>query len=1604
MAAPGADLDPLHACDSIVDGYRRYLRSTFAPRDHQLSAELDRRLAEPGRLAKGPFLQAAPPYETGARLTDLVDEGVLSEQFRHLPVAAFPPDRALYVHQEQAIRKIIDGRNLIIATGTGSGKTESFLLPILQHLFAEADTGTLNAPGVRALLLYPMNALANDQMKRLRELLAPYPDITFGRYVGDTKHERAQGLEHHKAKFGHEPLPNELVSRAEMQDRPPHILITNFAMLEYLLLRPGDSSLFDGPTGRHWAFVVLDEVHVYDGAKGAEVGMLLRRVRDRVLASERGRLRCVGTSATLGSGDEDLPRLAAFGEALFDEVVDWHVSDPSRQDIVLPRRRPLAADTPGARLPPECFETLADARRTGADALVMAAALESHGVSLPAVADEDVPRWLGRLLHDEAHLHQVQTRLEHGSAEVLDIAEDVFGGPGAAHALVALIELAIHARHEPSGAPLLPARYHLLIRALEGAFLCRHRSHPDGVSRLVLARHEQCPACARIGVSSLMFEVGACRRCGAEYLVGRQDDDGYFKQVAPHVLEPEHLLLAATDSAAEDEDESSLDDADEAALGEATVDLDARTLCASCGTLVPGGELGGCCGSAEPIAVVRAHPAKGATILRRCAECGGRSNGPIVYRVLTGADAPASVLATELYQAIPPAIGPGSSQVGQGRKLLTFSDSRQDAAFFAPYLDRTYSRAVERRLLWTAIQAADDDRPRFGDLATPIRKMAERARVLDEDDSAATNRARVATWLMREVLAIDPRQSIDGVGLAEITPALRADIDIPTPLSDLGLDDQGVIDLLRMLLRTVREAAAVDVPDEVDILDPIFAPRNTTTVLRGGQSERGVLAWSPTKGSNRRLDIVTKVLSRASSDRPPADVLADFWTWLTHPDGPFTKTLVKRDHKRAGTVWALDPDRMEFIRASDDTVLYRCDTCRQLTWRSVLAVCPSFRCAGRLVPARRADLPTDHYRNLYTDLRPIGMRVEEHTGQLESNYAGELAQQFIDGKVNVLSCTTTFELGVDVGEVQSVLLRNVPPTPANYVQRAGRAGRRAGAAALVVTFAQRRNHDLHYFSEPSTLIDGVVAPPIISTTNAAIIRRHLHAVAFAAFERHVVDTGGAWHRKVEAFFAPPEDSACDQFVSWLRSRPPSLEAALVRLTPPTLDAALGVSDWSWVERLVNDPEEIGQGWLGRAAAETMGDLLEVREQIDKAAAEEKFAYAGVLQRLFRTLAERPLLDYLAQRGVLPKYGFPVDVVQLDVSRAGDPIAARLDLSRDLKLGIVDYAPGSRIVAAKALWESTGLRRPPGKGLLFKRFSRCNECNAFDSWLGSRQGGCKVCGNTSGQAVDGRSFVIPIFGFIGAKSKDKPGEARPPKAGYAESNFDDYAGSTPEPELVVVGPDGAGLVEVRKSRQGRITVINRGSGGRGFQICPDCGYAASGGSTRPKKGETEPPPHSRPNRPDSTCSTYLRYATLGHQYLTDVVELRLPNTSGMSWEAAPSVLAALLAATRSIGVTPDDLDGSLRVYGVGAAPALVLFDAVPGGAGHALHAATRLKDLIRGAYDVVAGCECGEETSCYGCLRSYRNQPLHEHLARGDASAVLAAVLGLSMHATPAPPS
>ncbi len=316
-------MGPVNLAEQVEQRYKRYLETTFYFKDRDLRKLFQKALGS-GHLSKGPYLEATSVFKRGKKTHELFRE-LLTEPRDQGFLKAVLGDRPLYLHQEDAIRKVFGKkRNVVVATGTASGKTETFLYPVLLHLYREFQTGQLG-PGVRALILYPMNALANDQRdklgeicKRLQERGSPFK-FTFGQYIGETPEDKNDSWRHARDHIDQR-LPGELVLRQEMREKPPHILLTNYSMLEYLLIRPNDSPLFDNECARWWTFLVLDEAHQYRGSKGIEMGMLVRRLKRRLREGGRsGPFRCIATSATIAGGESDKAAVANFASELFGE-------------------------------------------------------------------------------------------------------------------------------------------------------------------------------------------------------------------------------------------------------------------------------------------------------------------------------------------------------------------------------------------------------------------------------------------------------------------------------------------------------------------------------------------------------------------------------------------------------------------------------------------------------------------------------------------------------------------------------------------------------------------------------------------------------------------------------------------------------------------------------------------------------------------------------------------------------------------------------------------------------------------------------------------------------------------------------------------------------------------------------------------------------------------------------------------------------------------------------------------------------------------------------------------------------------------------------------
>ena len=368
------------------------------------------------------------------------------------------------------------------------------------------------------------------------------------------------------------------------------------------------------------------------------------------------------------------------------------------------------------------------------------------------------------------------------------------------------------------------------------------------------------------------------------------------------------------------------------------------------------------------------------------------------------------------------------------------------------------------------------------------------------------------------------------------------------------------------------------------------------------------------------------------------------------------------------------------------------------------------------------------------------------------------------------------------------------------------------------------------------MIDGVIAPPRIRVDNPTIVRRHVHAVAFAAFEREV-DRAPQCRGVLRVRRGRDAGERCLRGVAAREAggalaRRSSASCLPRRPSPSGWTPGTGLTHWS--SRATRTRPAGGSG--GRTE-EVRANVEELEARIKEAADERRFGGAGQLDRQLATLRRTQLLSFLARKNVLPKYGFPVDVVPLDLGRTGDENANKLELDRDLAVAITEYAPGSEIVAAKTLWRSDGLRVQPGLAWPRREWAACKLCGAVRQGL-TRPPECAVCGSSE---VDGRlsgDLIIPVFGFVGSNSGKRPGDTRPGRGFSSQSYFSEYQDTAPELELVEELSHGGVLTQRRTSRQGQITVINRGPGNRGYQVCDRCGYSAPAPIPAPRAAASE----------------------------------------------------------------------------------------------------------------------------------------------------------------------
>ena len=1144
---------------------------------------------EPGALLADPVLEAVFGWKLAETdMKGLAKSGLLRQELvsamdnpprEHRGEYRFPRNRKPFQHQLECWRHLLDEapRSVLVTSGTGSGKTECFLVPILEDLTRErAEGGTLT--GVRALFLYPLNALINSQRDRLRAWCSGFGnDIWFCLYNRETP-ETASVHEQRKAGA-------EQVSRQSLRERPAPVLVTNSTMLEYMLVRTEDQPILRQSRGKlRW--IVLDEAHTYIGSQAAEMALLLRRVLHRFEVNPSD-VRFIATSATIGEADAsaDLQRfLAEVSGAPLDRV---HVVIGERFVPPLP---PLDPN----RVPKDMQRLSAEGQY---DALC-------HHPTIRAIRS--------RLTKKPARLKALREETGLGNDEV-----------------TALLEKASTARGGDQ--PLLPLRVHLFHRTQRGLWACVNSActgRDQGIGgswdfgAVFPNRRTRCEHC-----DFPVFELVACHDCGQEYLSAEMysGDTGALK-LNPRIE-------------AEDIDEFQLEvDLDDADEGEDAPSDRSRLHRLICGRDIEAEDIEERClgqdrilgteGSGAPnSAPVRLSPiGNGRTA---CLRCGARNHHRRLLRELRiGAPFALSTIVPTALEHTPP-MRKGAGLPSQGRRLLGFSDSRQGSARLAVRLQQEAERNRVRSILYHALAAERKvtDTGKLREEIGALRASGSPAlRSLLEQKEAELAQARAASGLgtlpwkaaidrlkddsslhrmhryfgKMTYLSADPEEfanfclyreffrrpkrmnSAETMGLISLRyPGLEG--REPPPGWSLRALDWPVF--LKLVLDFfVRDASAVNVPDAY--LQWMGIPVRKRYVQGPGYRERltpDQRAW-PAIRSRTRPGRMPRLLreaaklddSRSSNDRID-EALEQAWQVLR----PYFQVIGE------GYLLKLDEVAVLSELPSGEICPY---TARVLdaTLDGLSPYLPEQREPERCKAFDPPRVPEAYWRDssgreaareeivewLNTDpkvrnARELGVwsnlndrvasntpyfEAAEHSAQLDGQRLRELEQRFKGGELNVLSCSTTMEMGVDIGGLSAVIMNNAPPSFTSYLQRAGRAGRRGEGVSFALTLCPSSPHGEQVFDNPLWPFTSTISVPRVALDSARLVQRHVNSLCLGSF----LDGRDVRRLKTGWFFQDDgsRSSPGRQFIEWCRSDAEEDERLNVGLTRLVQNTAL----------------------------------------------------------------------------------------------------------------------------------------------------------------------------------------------------------------------------------------------------------------------------------------------------------------------------------------------------------------------------------------------------------------------------------------------------------------
>lgn len=1668
-----------------------------------LSETLRRRAGAPGSLLADPVFEAVFDWKQSSKtMGALVREGLLSDSLvaamaaKHVSPALaeyqFPSERAPYQHQLEAWNALgaKQPQSVLVSSGTGSGKTECFLVPILDHLAREAKATHDTLVGVRALFLYPLNALISSQRDRLRAWTAAFDGkVRFGLYNSNLEDSVPASI---RKGFDSSEVPD----RKTLRELTPPILVTNSTMLEYMLVRQADEPILRHSRGK-LRYVVLDEAHTYLGSHAAETALLLRRVMHAFQVSPAD-VRFIATSATIGDQSPTTDRrLKSF-------LADLAGTSPEQVVVVHGER-----ETP--RLPAELVER--DMPLPGVNEL---RSLEPAAL-FESLASSRVVRGMRGALVESQHgvkslweLESIRRALEVNAQAVPD-----------GISTLDLLDLATVARSEEDG-PFLRVRSHVFHRTQHGLWACLEPKCSGRAGPLAeetwpfgSVSHERNVDCRHCGSKTL--EVVLCDECGQVYLRGDLD-------VATG------LLSLPTESRRALEDEFSLAEMDEDA---GTDDAEEQSGVVSDAARVPSyfaaESLEGTTPRRIDSRTLQLEPAEGDAVRlhalnagavqheRRCGRCATVDRGErrLFRPVRAGAMLFLRNALPTLLESVPEASDKPSEKIHGGRRLISFTDSRQGTARYAiaaqSDAETNFARSQilhELRLKGSGEPLSPEDRLLLDDLralgdgigAGLARKKAElesqEARAGDAPASAKwgalqsslvasdvvkrwipdqlsrlpkSERApeRVALRLMTREFLRRPRRaySLETLGFVRLRFPKLDHAAAPAAWLQRGLDKGSWSDFLHTAVDIVcRQNGTVILGTEQgkditrDILRWLSVPVRQRRLVgpNGTKGGIGVVRWPTGQASsrNRLVRLAYRLLGATEGDPSGAEAvdacLREAWRGvvpiLHQADDSYALDYPAHAHlEEVREAWLcpvtsrLLPVAVNGITPYLPHVAAKSELaeCRKISipripyarWRTAdgTLVTPEEREAWFASDPAVQELA---HNGVWTELhrRIIAQfpyyAIAEHSAQIDSVDLRKREEEFRSGMLNVLSCSTTMEMGVDIGGLSAVAMNNAPPSPANYRQRSGRAGRRNESRALSFTLCTANPHGEAVFRNPTWPFITPTFIPDVSLNSKRIVQRHVNAFLLTDFFAGLGEQ--AFKLDSGPFFAQGDGapSLASRFQDWClvgAAASANIKAGLATLTKRS--AFEGVPVRQLLENAAQAMDAVQEAWRS--------ELLPLQQQLESIPLRDEYRKARKAVELqVKRLTDEYLLKELSMRGFLPVHGFPTHVVELRTttrealeerraSGSGEresPQRRRGFPSRDLSAALREYAPGSAVAIDGVVYEVAGValnwRLPiqdsDSREIQALRVaSRCSKCGSLWDTASS----IEQCLN---QECDGGHQDLKSYPYL------EPG-------GFTVDFFSEPTNDLSQQTVV---PAGDPLVVLNDARwqplvqpklgrfrwsvDGQLVTANRGSHGHGFAICLLCGRAQS------HTASDELPGSMREHWPilrirdeavaGAKCRGYERGLVKQHHWLatnqqTDVLELQLQFPVDLSARECGKAASAIAVALRRalcerIGV--DDAEVGWAVMqersddGRTKTPSIKLYDTAIGGAGFVGQGALMLPELIRAAASLL-DCPEGCDASCQACLLSYDTAHRAGDVDRMVAQKVLSSQFLAALH-------